>query len=90
MGQVLVTLSYRWGELSTATALASSTLAWDVVLDTLLHSDDGMNQLLGCAIYLAGCIPLIVMTSQQTSVSIQKRVSFTDVEPSQQLNNPTI
>ena len=60
-GQVLVALSYRWVELSTATALASSSMAWGVAIDVMAGTSAGAKQLLGCAVFLAGCIPLTLM-----------------------------
>ncbi len=58
-------LQRGWAELSTATALASSTMAWGVVLDVASGSQAGFKHLVGCAIYLTGCIPLTVIKERK-------------------------
>jgi drug/metabolite transporter (DMT)-like permease len=89
-GQVFVALSYRWAELSTATALASSTMAWGVVLDVLAGSSAGIKQLVGCAIYLAGCIPLTIMKAKQGDKGSEAALPIAAVEAAPQLESRSI
>ena len=88
-GQVFVALSYRWAELSTATALASSTMAWGIILDVFAGSAAGVKQLVGCAIYLAGCIPLTVMKNQQEEEPPQIAIPPAGIDASSQLEGRT-
>jgi drug/metabolite transporter (DMT)-like permease len=62
--QVFIALSYRWAELSTATAIVPSSMAWGVVLDVTSHEQAGGKQLFGCLIYLLGAIPLMTARKQ--------------------------
>jgi drug/metabolite transporter (DMT)-like permease len=89
-GQVFVALSYRWAELSTATALASSSMAWGIIFDALSGSTAGMKQLVGCAIYLAGCIPLTVMKPAPSDQSQQNEMPAPDPDTSPQFENQSI
>jgi drug/metabolite transporter (DMT)-like permease len=66
IGQIFVALSYRWAELSTATAIVPSTMAFGILIDALSVSAMADRQILGCAVYLAGCIPLTMMKSRST------------------------
>lgn len=86
-GQVFVALSYRWAELSTATALASSSMAWGVVLDVFSGSTAGLKQLIGCAIYLAGCIPLTVIKAPQSAEVPQDVMLSSDPNTSPKLES---
>jgi drug/metabolite transporter (DMT)-like permease len=61
VGQLFLALSYRWAELSTATAIVPSTMAFGVFFDVIMGAPAGGRQLLGCLIYLSGCIPLTFM-----------------------------
>jgi drug/metabolite transporter (DMT)-like permease len=90
VGQVFVALSYRWAELSTATALASSTMAWGVLLDALAGSTTGLKQLIGCVIYLAGCIPLTIMKAHQIREISKQPVPVNLGETSYDLSDPNI
>jgi hypothetical protein len=78
-GQVFVALSYRWAELSTATAL-----------DVLAGSSAGIKQLVGCAIYLAGCIPLTIMKAQQGDKCSEAALPIAAVEAARQLESRSI
>jgi drug/metabolite transporter (DMT)-like permease len=65
--QIMVALSYKWADLATATALASSSMAFGVFIDILLGSRSPIRQVLGCLIYLCGCIPLAVLSKKQAN-----------------------
>jgi drug/metabolite transporter (DMT)-like permease len=90
VGQVFVALSYRWAELSTATALASSTMAWGVVLEVAAGSPAGLKQLMGCAIFLAGCIPLTIMKAKQANETAKTTVTLPDSDAPPQLESGII
>jgi len=57
----LVDLSYRWAPLSTTTAIVESSMAFGVLFDVIAGTAAGGRKLLACGIYLAGCIPLMLM-----------------------------
>jgi drug/metabolite transporter (DMT)-like permease len=60
IGQILVGLSYRWIELSAATALVLSNMAWSSVLDYISGYQVRTLQLVGCLVYVAGMLPLLL------------------------------
>jgi hypothetical protein len=65
-------------------------MAWGIIFDALSGSTAGMKQLVGCAIYLAGCIPLTVMKPAPSDQSQQNEMPAPDPDTSPQFENQSI
>jgi drug/metabolite transporter (DMT)-like permease len=58
IGNALANLSFRYLELSTATALIPSAIIWGVVLDMTAHTFPAIQGIAGCVLYLVATIRL--------------------------------
>jgi drug/metabolite transporter (DMT)-like permease len=59
-GSALVTLSFRYMEMTTASSLIPSAIIWGVLLDISEHDHPKMQAIAGCILYVAAIARLIV------------------------------
>jgi len=67
VGNALANLSFRYLELSTATALIPSAIIWGVLLDMGKHSFPPIQGIVGCSLYLIATTMLAAKPSRPDS-----------------------
>jgi drug/metabolite transporter (DMT)-like permease len=67
-GSALATISFRYIELSTATALIPSAIIWGVLLDMCQHNHPAVQAIIGCILYLIAVVRLTI--SRPTPITV--------------------
>jgi drug/metabolite transporter (DMT)-like permease len=82
IGNALANFSFRYLELSTATALVPSAIIWGVLLDVGQHNFPAAQGIAGCILYLAATIRLATKPpSLENSVLTASAAELTEIEP---------
>jgi drug/metabolite transporter (DMT)-like permease len=68
-GNALANLSFRYLELSTATALIPSAIIWGVLLDMRYHAFPPIQGIAGCLLYLVAVVQLAANPSKPDSLT---------------------
>jgi drug/metabolite transporter (DMT)-like permease len=69
LGNALAYASFRYLELSTATALVPSSIIWGVLLDMGEHNFPAVQGIAGCLLYLAATIKLAIAPRKNNAVT---------------------
>jgi drug/metabolite transporter (DMT)-like permease len=76
--QILLALSFKWADLSIATAIIPSSMGWGVALDVASGEPAGGKQIVGCLVYLLGTVRLVTRRSHQKQIEFNPSHAILD------------